>query len=77
MLADTEAVRYVISSRVKDIDETREFLCTVFVGDAQVVEVDGGVSQEEVKTKAAEVGSYFSQSHVSSRANVSTSFETI
>jgi dsRNA-specific ribonuclease len=53
MLADTESVRYVISSRSKDMHENTEYLCTVFVGDFEVVEVRDGVSQEEVKTKAA------------------------
>lgn len=56
MLADTESVRYVISSRSGEMDEGREYLCTVFVGDVQVVEVSGSVSPEEVKTKAAEAG---------------------
>ena len=55
MLADSEAVKYVISSRIGDLEEGREYLCTVFVGEAQIVEVDGGVSSEEVKTKAAEL----------------------
>lgn len=55
MLADTESVRYVISSKNGDVNEGRVFLCTVFVGDVEVVEVGGGVSQEEVKTKAAEM----------------------
>jgi dsRNA-specific ribonuclease len=55
MLADTESVRYVIASKNGDVNEGRVFLCTVFVGDVEVVEVGGGVSQEEVKTKAAEM----------------------
>ena len=54
MLADTESVRYVISSRIGDLDESREFLCTVFVGEVQIVEVNGGLSSEEVKVTAAE-----------------------
>ena len=54
MLADTESVRYVISSRSMEMEDEREYLCTVFVGDVQVVEVDGGVSPESVKTEAAE-----------------------
>jgi hypothetical protein len=56
ILADTESVRYVISSPIGETEECREYLCAVFVGEAQVVEVDGGVSLEEIKTKAAEVG---------------------
>lgn len=55
MLADTESVRYVISSRSGDVNEDREYLCTVFVGDVEIVEVCGGVGPEEVKTKAAEM----------------------
>jgi dsRNA-specific ribonuclease len=54
MLADTESVRYVISSRSRERDDEREYLCTVYVGDVQVVEIDGGVSPESVKTEAAE-----------------------
>jgi dsRNA-specific ribonuclease len=55
MLADSETVKYVISSKIGGIDASREYLCTVFVGDTRVIEVDGGVSPEEVKTKAAEM----------------------
>jgi dsRNA-specific ribonuclease len=54
MLADTESVHYVISSRLGEMDGTKEYLCSVFVGDVHVTEVDGGVSSEEVKTKVAE-----------------------
>jgi dsRNA-specific ribonuclease len=54
MLADTESVRYLISSRSEEVKDGREYLCTVLVGDVQVVEVSGGVSSEEVTTKAAE-----------------------
>ena len=57
MLADTESVKYVIAMRKNTSleGETREYLCKVYVGDEEVVEVDGGVSKEEVKTKAAEI----------------------
>ncbi len=55
MLADSETVKYVISSRIGGVDASREYFCTVFVGDTQIIEVDGGVSSEEVKTKAAEM----------------------
>jgi len=55
MLADTETVKYAISSRIGELDESREYVCTVFAGEAQIVEVDGGISSEEVETKAAEM----------------------
>jgi dsRNA-specific ribonuclease len=57
MLADTETVKYVIAVRKNLSLETegREYLCKVYVGDLGVVEVNGGVSREEVKTRAAEV----------------------
>ncbi len=55
MLADTESVRYVISSTVEEANENREYSCAVFVGDVEVVQVCDGVSPEEVKTKAAEM----------------------
>lgn len=55
ILADAESVRYVISSRERKGEEGKEYLCTVFVGDVEVVEIDDGVDKEEVKTKAAEM----------------------
>jgi len=55
MLADSETVKYVISSRIGGRDASTEYLCTVFVGDTRIIEIDGGVSSEEVKTKAAEM----------------------
>ncbi|KAE9375393.1 P-loop containing nucleoside triphosphate hydrolase protein [Stipitochalara longipes BDJ] len=55
ILADSETVRYVISSTIDELGESEEYLCAVFVGDAHIVEVRGGISSEEVKTKAAEM----------------------
>jgi dsRNA-specific ribonuclease len=63
--ADTERVKYVLEweSRLGEEGEDEEeeeemkergYVCTVFVGERDVVRVDGGVSKEEVKTKAAE-----------------------
>ena len=57
VLAETEAVKYVIERRKvesSEDEEGREYLCKVFVGDEEIVEMGGGVSKEEVKTKAAE-----------------------
>jgi dsRNA-specific ribonuclease len=64
MLADTLTVRYDIEMRRKTALDTedvanamgeREYLCRVFIGEVEVVAVDGGVSREEVQTKAAEM----------------------
>jgi len=64
MLADTLTVRYDIEMRRKTALDTedvanamgeREYLCRVFVGEVEVVAVDGGVSRGEVQTKAAEM----------------------
>ena len=55
VLADAESVRYVISEREREGGEGKEYLCTVFVGDLQIVDVDDGVNKEEIKTKAAEM----------------------
>lgn len=77
MLADTETVRYVISSGIREVDGSREYLCTIFVGDMQVVDVGGGVSPEEVKTKAAEtaVRVLKEEKKRTSTMEVETSFE--
>ncbi|OLN92282.1 Dicer-like protein 2 [Colletotrichum chlorophyti] len=52
-LADKESVTYVLSAREHEQGE-RELLCKVLVGTRCVAEVDGGVSRDEVKVKAAE-----------------------
>ena len=57
ILAKTETVRYVIDKRVVDEPEEgerRQYYCKIFIGEEEVVEVGGGVSKEEIKTKAAE-----------------------
>ena len=56
ILADRETVKYILTSRKngRDVEGGVEYLCTVFVGDREIVRVDGGVSKVEVKTKAAE-----------------------
>lgn len=51
--AVTETVTYDIKVE-EGSDGGREYACGVRVGSRLVVEVDGGVSREEVKTKAAE-----------------------
>ncbi|KAK2001851.1 RNase3 domain-containing protein [Colletotrichum falcatum] len=55
-LADREKVTYVLNARLADDDAggEKEYLCKVMVGTRCVVEVDGGVTREEVKVKAAE-----------------------
>ncbi|WDK09707.1 RNase3 domain-containing protein [Colletotrichum graminicola] len=55
-LADKEKVTYVLNARQAgdDAAEEKEYLCRVLVGTRCVVEVDGGVTREEVKVKAAE-----------------------
>lgn len=57
VLANTETVKYVIERRKVEVadGEGREYWCKVFVGEEEVVEMGGGVSKEEVKTKAAEL----------------------
>ncbi|KAK6226081.1 RNase3 domain-containing protein [Colletotrichum tabaci] len=52
-LADKESVTYVLDVRQTDEGE-KEYLCKVLVGTRCVVEVDGGVTRDEVKVKAAE-----------------------
>lgn len=56
MLADTETVKYVIRDRKAEGDEAVgvEYLCTILIGDTEIVSVEGGVSRDEVRTKAAE-----------------------
>ncbi|KAK1983184.1 RNase3 domain-containing protein [Colletotrichum cereale] len=55
-LADKESVTYVLDARQADDDAggEKEYLCRVLVGTRCVVEVDGGVTRDEVKVKAAE-----------------------
>ncbi|KAK2047429.1 RNase3 domain-containing protein [Colletotrichum somersetense] len=56
-LADKEKVTYVLETRQIDDEETggeKEYLCSVLVGTRCVVKVEGGVTREEVKVKAAE-----------------------
>ncbi|KAF9877825.1 dicer-like protein 2 [Colletotrichum karsti] len=52
-LADQESVQYVLSSRETGNRE-REHLCKVMVGQRCVVEIEGGVTRDEVRVKAAE-----------------------
>ena len=56
VLADTETVTYVIDRREKkeDGEVGKEYWCKILVGEVVVVEMGGGVTKEEVKTKAAE-----------------------
>ncbi|KAG0646281.1 ATP-dependent helicase DCL-2 [Hyphodiscus hymeniophilus] len=63
VLADAETVKYVIGRRKvgtpaegeeREEREERGYWCKVFVGEEEIVEMGGGVSKEEVKTKAAE-----------------------
>ncbi|KAK1481398.1 RNase3 domain-containing protein [Colletotrichum cuscutae] len=52
-LADNKTVTYVLD--VQDVDDgEKRFSCKVMVGERCVVEVDGGISRDEVKVKAAE-----------------------
>lgn len=53
-LAGTEKVEYVIEAKESGDDGVREFTCRVLVGDRVVADVSGGVSREEVRTRAAE-----------------------
>ncbi|GKT49994.1 dicer-like protein 2 [Colletotrichum spaethianum] len=52
-LADKESVTYALDVRQTD-DGDKEYLCKVLVGTRCVVEVDGGITRDEVKVKAAE-----------------------
>ncbi|OHE97620.1 RNase3 domain-containing protein [Colletotrichum orchidophilum] len=52
-LADNKTVTYVLDVQEVEDGEKR-FSCKVMVGDRCVVEVDGGISRDEVKVKAAE-----------------------
>ncbi|RYP68014.1 hypothetical protein DL771_006937 [Monosporascus sp. 5C6A] len=55
--SDQKEVAYEIELRRRaDGDGSKEWVCRVFVGDEFLVEVGGGVSREEVVTKAADVG---------------------
>jgi dsRNA-specific ribonuclease len=55
VLADTETVTYVIDRRkTEGEEEGREYWCKILIGEVEVVEMGGGVTKEEVKTKAAE-----------------------
>ncbi|KAL0940927.1 dicer-like protein 2 [Colletotrichum truncatum] len=51
-LADKETVQYILSSREND-EREKELLCKVMVGNRLVVEVDGGLTKDEVRVKAA------------------------
>lgn len=52
-LADNKTVTYVLD--VQDVDDgEKRFSCKVMVGERCVVEVDGGISRDEVKVKAAD-----------------------
>ncbi|KAI0181482.1 hypothetical protein GGR52DRAFT_524797 [Hypoxylon sp. FL1284] len=51
-----KSVKYITEVRdVADGDGAREFVCQVVVADEVIVEVGGGLSSEEVKTKAADM----------------------
>ena len=62
VLAGNLPVRYAVEAQrsgavtvMGAVDDVKwEFICSVFVGEAAVASVGGGVSQEEVKTRAAE-----------------------
>jgi dsRNA-specific ribonuclease/ERCC4-related helicase len=57
VLAHTKTVKYVVEKRMVEGSEQGEgsvFWCKIFVGEREVVEMGGGISSEEVKTKAAE-----------------------
>jgi dsRNA-specific ribonuclease len=54
-LAVSEKVEYVIEVKESEEDDgVREFTCRVLVGERVVADVGGGVSREEVRTRAAE-----------------------
>lgn len=54
-LAASEKVEYVIEAKESEEDDgVREFACRVVVGETVVAQVEGGVSREEVRTRAAE-----------------------
>jgi dsRNA-specific ribonuclease len=62
LVADVERIRYVleVGKRVDkgdggDNGVGNEYKCTIFVGEREIVSVSGGLSKEEVKTKAAEL----------------------
>jgi dsRNA-specific ribonuclease len=54
ILADDKEVKYDVRMQKMD-DGEDEWTCTVFVGENEVIEVTRGVSDDEVKTMAAEV----------------------
>lgn len=56
VLAGALPVRYVVEMQRSGAadDARREFVCSVFVGESVVAQVERGVSKEEVKTRAAE-----------------------
>jgi dsRNA-specific ribonuclease len=54
-VAVTQTVEYKISMKVRKDQESREYLCKVLVGGVEMIEVDDGVSKEEVMTRAAEI----------------------
>lgn len=56
IFADTEKVKYVLEKAVvgADGEEMVEYVCTIFVGEEEVVRVERGVSKAEAQTRAAE-----------------------
>lgn len=63
IVADSETVTYVLRSRkIGDDDEDGnngnglgiEYMCKVFVGEEEIVDVGGGVRKEEIQARAAE-----------------------
>jgi dsRNA-specific ribonuclease len=51
ILAGDKEVQYKVQ---KSEEGSNEWMCTVYVGQSQIIEVFGGVSEEEAKTRAAE-----------------------
>jgi hypothetical protein len=54
-VAVTQTVEYKVSMKVRKDQESREYLCKVLVGGVEIIEVDDGVSKEEVMTRAADI----------------------
>ncbi|ESZ96850.1 RNase3 domain-containing protein [Sclerotinia borealis F-4128] len=59
LVAGTEKVKYVMRNRNEGVEgeageASIEYLCKVFVGEKEIVEVGGGVRKEEIQAKAAE-----------------------
>jgi dsRNA-specific ribonuclease len=53
ILAKGKKVKYEEQFQESD-DNGNEWLCTVYIGEDQIIEVDSGVSREEVRVRAAE-----------------------